>query len=110
MELILDTIRWLIAVPAGLLFLLCALGNWSLIVGGFLGQVKSFSLVLPFLGPLFGIVMFVAIPIGGFSWYWWVAAIIEPTWLLGAWCLVTRPFIPRNRPPDQETGDDRSHG
>ena len=95
MDIVLEILRWLVAVPAGLLFLLCVLGNWSLLIGAVLGRLKSFSLVLPFLGPLFGIVFLAAVPIDGVSSYWWLAALVEPTWLLGAWSFVTRPFTPR---------------
>jgi hypothetical protein len=95
MEIILDVVRWLVAIPAGLLFLLCILGNWSLIIGGVLGYLKSFSLVLPFCGPVFGIVLFTTVPVDGATSYWWLGPIIEPTWLLGAWILVTWRFINR---------------
>jgi hypothetical protein len=109
MEIILDIIRWLVAVAAGLLFTLCVLGNWSLIIGALLGHLKRFSLVLPFLGPLFGIVFFVAVPIDGAASFWWLATLVEPTWLLGAWCLVTWPFTIRKQtpPPESLTAPDR---
>jgi hypothetical protein len=63
MDIILEYLQWLVAVPVRALFLLCILGNWSLIIGAVSGHLKSFSLVLPFLGPVFGIVFFVVIPI-----------------------------------------------
>jgi hypothetical protein len=106
MDIIFDILRWLIVVPVGALFLLCILGNWSLIIGAMLGHLKSFSLVLPFLGPVFGIVFFVVIPIDGVASYWWLAALMEPTWLLGAWCLVTWPFAPRIQLPEGKPDDD----
>jgi hypothetical protein len=95
MDVIFVILRWLVATPLGLLFLFCVLGNWSLIIGAILGRLKSFSLVLPVMGPLFGILFLVVVPINGFSRYWWLAPLIEPTWLLGVWVLVTRPFAPR---------------
>jgi hypothetical protein len=70
MDIVLEILRWLVAVPAGLLFLLCVLGNWSLIIGAALGHLKSFSFVLPFLGAAFGVVFLLAIPIDGAASYW----------------------------------------
>ena len=95
MGVFLDILRWLIAIPTGLLFLVCVLGNWSLFLGAVLGKLRSFSLVLPFLGPLFGIVFFVTVPIDGAARLWWVALLIEPTWLVALWIAVTWGF--RNR-------------
>jgi len=94
-------IRWLLAVPAGMLFILCILGNWSLILGGLFTLLRgqrgeSFSLVLPFIGPVLGIVFFLAVPLKGFASWWWLSMLIEPTWLLGAWFLLTLPFVNRN--------------
>jgi hypothetical protein len=95
MSVFLDTIRWLIAIPTNLLFLLCVLGNWSLFIGAALGKLRSFSLVLPFLGPLFGIMFFVTVPIDGAARLWWVAALLEPTWLVAMWIALIWRF--RNR-------------
>ena len=106
MDIILDIAQWLVAIPTGLLFLLCFFGNWSLFIGAALGHSKSFSLVLPFLGPVFGIMFFVTVPVDGVASYWWLAALLEPTWLLGAWILVTWPFAPR-RPPNEAKLDRR---
>jgi hypothetical protein len=89
---------------------LCVLGNWSLIIGAVLGHLKSFSLLLPILGPIFGILFFVAVPIDGFSWFWWLAPLIEPTWLLAAWCIVTWPFVPRNAPAGHESDEESARG
>src|SRR5438105_1606610 len=94
---------WVGGIHLGLLFLLCSVGNWSLIIGAIRGRLKSFSLVLPFLGPVFGIMFFLLVPIDGLSRYWWLAPLIEPTWLLGAWCLVTSPFAPRRVPGEMES-------
>jgi hypothetical protein len=110
MDIIFDIIRWLVAAPAGLLFLLCTLGNWSLIIGAALGRLKSFSLVVPYIGPAFGIVFLVAVPIDGVASYWWLAILIEPTWLLGAWCLLTWPFTSHKQPPDGAPGVTPDHG
>jgi hypothetical protein len=104
MNSLLDIVRWAAAILAGLLFLLCILGNWSLIIGAVLGHLKRFSLVLPFLGPVFGIVWFLVVPIDGMATYWWLATLIEPTWLLGIWCLVTWPFSNRKQTPDARSG------
>lgn len=61
MEILLEIVRWTIAVPAALLFLMCIVGNWSLVIGAALGQLKRFSMILPFLGPVFGIVFFLLV-------------------------------------------------
>src|SRR4051794_8497177 len=92
--------RLLVAVPAAMLFLLCILGNWSLLIGMAIHALRgrkrrSCSLVLPFLGPAFGSVFFLAIPLRGFARWWWLATLIEPTWMLGAWILLTLPFVDR---------------
>ncbi len=93
--------RWMIAVPAGLLFMLCVVGNWSLLVGILIGRVKSrASLVMPFLGPALGIVFLVAVPIPSAIHYWWVALLAEPTWLLGLWCIVTAGLMRLGRSRD----------
>lgn len=84
--------RWMVAVPAGLLFALCVVGNWSCLLGVILGRLKSTSLVLPYLGPAFGIVCLLAVPIPGIKRYWWIAPVLEPTWLLGGWLLLTAMF------------------
>jgi hypothetical protein len=80
--------RWMIAVPAGLLFSLCVIGNWSLLLGLVLGRIKSTSLILPFLGPAFGLVFLFSVPIAGVARFWWVVPLAEPTWLLGLWYLI----------------------
>ena len=81
MSLIVEISRYLIAVASGLLFALCVLGNWSELIGGWVRKRESGdSLVLPFLGPVFGILFLVAFPIPKVAKYWWVAPIVEPTW------------------------------
>lgn len=81
--------RWLVAVPAGLLFLLCCLANWSVIVGLISKKIRSASLALPFLGPIFGLVFFFSVPATVFRSYWWLSFVLEPTWLLGVWIVAT---------------------
>jgi hypothetical protein len=79
-----DAARWLIAVPAGLLFALCVIGNWSVIIAWLVERRESgYSLVLPFLGPVFGLIVLVAVPIAGAVRYWWVVPLAEPTWFIG---------------------------
>jgi hypothetical protein len=90
MEVLLEIIRWPLGALAGLLFVWCALGNWALLIAGVLGKLERFSLLLPFFGPVFGILCLVIIPIEGLARYWWVAAILEPTWLVGFPCLIQR--------------------
>ena len=80
-----EVIRWLIAVLAGSLFLFCCLANWSIVAGLVLRQIRSTSLVLPFLGPIFGLGFFLSLPIDGVKKYWWLSFLLEPTWLLGVW-------------------------
>jgi hypothetical protein len=101
-EIFLELCRLLFAAVAGLLFVLCVLGNWGLVVGGLYQAVikkrqTSVSLVLPFLGPIFGIVFFLLVPIEGMWRFWWMAPLIEPTWLLAVWCSVTAPFVKRDQ-------------
>jgi hypothetical protein len=79
-----DVARWLIAVPVGLLFALCVIGNWSVIIAWLVERrVSGYSLVLPFLGPVFGLIFLVAVPIPAAVRYWWVVPLAEPTWLIG---------------------------
>lgn len=98
-----DILRWIVAIPFALLFLMCSVGNWSLIIGAILGHVKSFSLVLPFLGPVFGILFCIAAPINGLAWFWWLAPLIEPSWILDVWILVSWQFVPKNSANDIST-------
>jgi hypothetical protein len=107
MDTLIELFRWIIAIPAALLFTFCVLGNWSLLLGAAFGRLESFTLILPFLGPVFGIVFFMSIPIDRFQWYWWLAVIIEPSWFLAAWCLMTAPFSKHPNRPDVEP--DSSH-
>jgi hypothetical protein len=98
-------IGWLIAVPAALLFALCILGNWSLLIGAAFCRLRDpessgFSLFLPFLGPVLGIVFFLTVPLKGFARWWWLAMLIEPTWVLGAWFLLTSRFVDRGGTPE----------
>ena len=98
-DYVLQVARWIVAVPTGLLFIGCALANWSLIIGGLLNLVRGretcFILVLPFMGPLFGLAFFLAIPAPGFARWCWLAAVLEPSWLLGAWVLAMSLFPKR---------------
>jgi hypothetical protein len=89
-----EPLRWLVALWLGLFFIVCALAHWSLLIGIALGHGKGkrVSLIAPLLGPVFGILCFVTVPISGFSWYWWLAPLIEPTWLMAAWCIVMGSF------------------
>jgi hypothetical protein len=93
---------WLIAVPTGLLFFLCAITNWLILVGGVIGRPLSTSFVLPSLGPALGIVFFVTIPIGGVASWWWLAVLLEPTWLLCAWGLFVASFARKNAASDSD--------
>lgn len=98
-------VRWLFAVPAAILFALCILGNWSLFIAGIFSllrsrEVGSFSLVLPFLGPVFGIVFFLAVPLEGFAQRWWLAILFEPTWLIAAGLLLSQPFVNLSDTPE----------
>jgi hypothetical protein len=79
-----DVARWLIAVRAGLLFAPCVLGNWSVIIAWLVERrVSGHSLVLPFLGPVFGLIFLVAVPILAAVRYWWAVPLAEPTWFIG---------------------------
>lgn len=91
--------RWVGAVPLGLLFVLCALGNWSIIIESLVAAIRdddfSSSFVLPFFGPPLGVLFVALLPISGSFSYWWAAFLVEPTWLLGIWMLLTYPFASR---------------
>ena len=84
MGLLFDIARWLIAVPAGLIFALCVLGNWLTLIGAMVerrreGGVSFFLLV----GPVFGLIFFFSVPIPGAARYWWVALVADPITLIG---------------------------
>ncbi len=90
-------LRWIGCIPLGLLFLLCALGNWQILIGGLVRAMKtekkhSTSLILPFIGPVFGFGFFFLIPVKTINSFFWLAPIIEPTWLMALWCLLTAHF------------------
>jgi hypothetical protein len=107
MALILEIIRWLIAVPAGLLFVLCFLGNWSLLVCVLLRHLKSASLILPCIGPLFGIVFFLAVPIDRLAAYWWIA-LIEPSSVVFLF-LVAGLFMPQKQRTEIPGGNEQNN-
>lgn len=90
-------IRWSAALPLGIIFALCAIGNWGILFTGLCNTwirniAFSSSFILPFFGPLVGIAFFLLIPITSLNSLFWLAVIIEPMWLLGLYCLVTGPF------------------
>jgi hypothetical protein len=89
--------RWAGAIPAGLLFALCAFGNWSIIVAWGVATIRrqdfSSSFVLPFFGPPLGVLFVALLPISDSFSYWWTAFLIEPTWLVGLWMLLTYAFV-----------------
>jgi len=91
--------RWIVTVPAGLMFGLIAWGSWTSLVSGLIqavrGQETRFSLCIPLAGLCFGFVFFLAIPVDGFARVCWLALVIEPTWLLLVWGLLTLPFAGR---------------
>jgi hypothetical protein len=85
-----DVARWLIAVPAGPLFALCVIGNWSVIIAWLVERRESgYSLALPFLGPVFGLIFLIAVPIPGAVRYWWAVPLAEPTWFIGLVALLS---------------------
>ena len=97
MDTALHWLRWTIAIPLGVVFLLCAVGNWQILIGGLVqafrtGKPRSSSLILPFIGPVIGIVFFLVVPVKALNAYFWVAPIIEPTWMMSVYCLVTGPI------------------
>ncbi|QQL44595.1 hypothetical protein [Sulfuriroseicoccus oceanibius] len=92
--------RWIVALPLGAIFLLCAIGNWQLLIGGMIRAIKtgkslSGSMILPFIGPVLGIGFFLLIPVAPMNSLFWLAPIIEPTWMVGLYCLLTGPFAKR---------------
>lgn len=91
--------RWTGAIPVGILFVLCVVGNWAIIFAGILAAVRGeeflSSFVLPFFGPPLGLLFLALLPLPGSMTYWWAAFLAEPTWLIGIWCLLTAPFVKR---------------
>ena len=84
MGLLFDIARWLIAVPTGLIFALWSLGNWLVLVAVCVKRREGgYSFVLPFFGPVFGLVFFFAVPIPGAARYWWAALLADPITLIG---------------------------
>jgi hypothetical protein len=82
MELLLYIVRWLIAVPAGLIFALCILINGMALVALWVKPQKRGYSIMVFFGPVFGLVFFLTIPIPGAARYWWVALVADPiTWI-----------------------------
>ena len=107
-------LRWIAAIPLGVVFILCAVGNWGILLTGLYNTwVKdreySSSFLLPFAGPLIGIGFFLLIPISFLNSLFWLAVIIEPMWLLGLWCLVTAPFV-RNDDSDMNRTESGRNG
>jgi len=92
MEELIYWLRWLICLPVGFYFAVCALGNWSLIgvmiYSGIKKQEFSTSFALPFIGPLLGMAFFLLIPIPSWNSLWWTAMLIEPMWMLGIYFLI----------------------
>jgi hypothetical protein len=91
-------------IPIGLLFAICAIHNWLLLIFWSVGKIRgrdfsttlSGSFVLPFVGPLFGVLLAVLVPVTGVRSFWWVAFLLEPTWLFGCVAIVTAPFVDRS--------------
>ncbi len=91
MGLLLEIVRWLIAVPAGLIFALCALGNWLVLLAVWVEHREGgYSFVLPFFGPAFGLVFFFSVPLPGARADWWVALVADPITLIGLAFLLSR--------------------
>jgi hypothetical protein len=66
-----------LALPAGLLFALCILGNWLMsiaIISKVIRGDRSHgpSLVLVFIAPILGIVFFLTVPVVGAARLWWL--------------------------------------
>jgi hypothetical protein len=114
MHLLLLGIRWAVAIPAFLVFVLCLLGNWATIVGFIItinrsnSKTNSTSFLLPFVGPLLGVTFFLVVPLAGLSRWFWLPIVIDPLFLLAVWSVLvlgllkfpavwrrTNPSLPR---------------
>ena len=88
--------RWTAAIPVGILFVLCAVANWGIIVAAIIAAIRgeefSSSFVLPFFGPALGVLFLALLPLSGSMTFWWAAFLADPTWLIGIWGLLTAPF------------------
>ncbi len=102
MESAVLTVRWCVAIATGLTFLCCAVGNWIILLSSFIGILRGHpessggSFVLPYAGPILGLLFFLSIPVDGFATYWWLAFIIEPFYLVCVYAIVTSPFVDRS--------------
>lgn len=97
-------VRLCVAIPAGLVFLLCAVGNWGLFFSGVWAVLRrrsySFSLFLPGFGAIAGILFLLTLPVDHLPRYWWVALIFDPTWIIAV-----RAIIMMNRSHPQAGAD-----
>jgi hypothetical protein len=90
MHPLLDGLRWGIAFPAMLIFGVCLAGNWATVIGGLVatlrsGQGRSGSFILPFVGPLLGVLFFLAVPATGYWRWFWVPVALDPIVVLTLW-------------------------
>jgi hypothetical protein len=94
MHLLVLGLRWAVAIPAFLVFVLCLLGNWAAIVGFVIAinrpnaKNNSTSSLLPFVGPLFGVTFFLVVPLAGLSRWFWLPIVIGPLFVLAVWSVL----------------------
>jgi hypothetical protein len=94
MHLLLLGIRWAVAIPAFLVFVLCLLGNWAAIVGFVIAinrcdsKTTSMSFRLPVVGPLLGVTFFLVVPLAGLSRWFWLPIVIDPLFVLAVWSVL----------------------
>jgi len=70
MWLLLEIVRWLIAVPAGLIFALCVLNDAMALIGLCFKPRKEGRSFMPVFGPVAGLVFFLCVPISGAARFW----------------------------------------
>jgi hypothetical protein len=70
MSQLLEIVRWLIAVPVGLIFALCVLSNAMALIGLRFKPRKVGHPFMPVLGPVAGLVFFVCVTISGTARFW----------------------------------------
>jgi hypothetical protein len=78
MWLFIKIIRWMIAVPFGLVFALCVLINGMVLISLCVRPREGGYSIMPVFGPVAGLIFFFVVPISGAARYWWVARVADP--------------------------------
>ena len=101
MDVALPIIRWIIAVPCGLIFAVLFVGHWSTIIAAAFRRTDSGFSLIPLVGPAAGLIFFFTIPLNGVAQFWWVV-LLDATILLPAVFGPLNFLYDRFRPSDDE--------